>query len=504
MILSSILTDLTYTYHKDTDFFNTIEIEDILYNSLNCRNNTIFVAIKGETSDGHKYVSSAYSKGCRVFVLQDDVYLPDDTIKIFVKDSRIALSKMSSNFFNNPSKELIVIGITGTKGKTTITNYISTVLNNSGINTGIIGTNGAFFNGIKESTVNTTPESYELNRILRKMVDSGIKCVAMEVSSGGLMMNRVKDIDFDIALFSNIAPDHIGPKEHPTFEHYLNSKIQLFKLAKFGIINADADFAQTVIENATCPTYTFSIDKPSDLQADNIEYSNSLDRLGVSFNYNTKESSFPCYICAPGTFSIYNALSVIAVCIHLGIEYKSIINSLKNVDVDGRVQVLPILPYATVIVDYAHNGISLDNIVTTLKQYKPKRLICVFGSIGDKSKLRRKELGDIAAKECDLCILTSDNPGNEDPMKIISDIEKSFANSRCMYIKEPDREKAVRQAIRLAEEGDIILLAGKGHEKHQLINGEKIPFDEVEIAKDEAKKVLIKEKIYAFNVETCR
>lgn len=491
MILSSILTDLKYSYNKSAKLFNTIQIDDICYNSSKCIDNSIFIAIKGETVDGHNYVSSAYSNGCRIFILQDDVYLPDDAIKIFVKDCRIALSKISSNFFGNPSKELTVIGITGTKGKTTITNYISTVLNNAGINTGIIGTNGAFFNGIKESTVNTTPESYELHRILRRMVDNGIKCVAIEVSSGSLMMNRVKDIDFDIALFSNISPDHIGEKEHPTFDHYLNCKIQLFKLSKFGIINADDDFAQTVLENATCPTFTFSINKPSDLQAKNIKYSNSLDRLGVSFYYKTDTYLSPCYICSPGIFSVYNALSIIALCIYLKIDYEIMIDALKNAIIDGRVQVLPILPYATVIVDYAHNATSLYNILTTLKQYKPKRLICLFGSIGGRSKLRRKELGDIAAKECDLCILTSDNPDNEDPIQIIDDIEKSFINTKCKYIKEPNREIAIRQAIRIAKEGDIILLAGKGHEKYQLINGENIPFNEVQIAEDESRKVII-------------
>lgn len=491
MKLSSILTDLTYTHDNNSELFDTIHIKDISYNSSKCSESFIFIAIKGETVDGHKYVSDAYLKGCRVFILQDDVQLPDDAIKIFVKDSRIALSKISSNFFGEPSKELTVIGITGTKGKTTVTNYISTVLNKAGINTGVIGTNGAFFNNTKETTVNTTPESYELHRILRRMVDNGVKCVAMEVSSGGLMMNRVKDIDFDIALFSNISPDHIGPKEHPTFEHYLNCKLKLFKLAKFGIVNADADFAETVIENATCPTSTFSIKKSSDLQAENIQYSNSLDALGVNFNYKTNESSSPCYICSPGTFSIYNALSVIAVCKHLKVEHKTMINALKDATVDGRVQVLPILPYATVIVDYAHNGVSLENILTTLKQYNPKRLICLFGSVGGRTKLRRKELGDVAAKECDLCILTSDNPDNEDPMQVINDIEKSFINSKCKYIKEPDREIAIRQAIRLAEEGDIILFAGKGHEKYQLINGEKIDFNEAKIAEDEAKKVII-------------
>ncbi|MEG1312325.1 MAG: UDP-N-acetylmuramoyl-L-alanyl-D-glutamate--2,6-diaminopimelate ligase [Romboutsia sp.] len=482
MKLLNVMNKVEFTLTKPWDEIKEIEIKDLAYNSSKCEDGYIFIAIKGETVDGHKYAQDAYNRGCRVFILQYDIDLNDDAIKLIVKDSRVALSKMSANYFENPSKELNVIGVTGTKGKTTITNYISGVLNQSGVNTGVIGTNGTFYNGISEKTANTTPESYELHRIFRNMLNNGVKCVSMEVSSGGIMMERVKDVDFDIAIFSNLSPDHIGPKEHPTFEHYLECKSKLFTLAKHGIINIDDDYARDIIAKATCDIETFAIKKDADLMAKNIDYSRELDSLGVSFECETQNDSFDAYICSPGTFSIYNALAVISVCRYLNVEQGVMLNALKSTKVKGRVEVLPILEDATIIIDYAHNGVSLENILQTLKKYDHNRLICLFGSVGGRTELRRKELGDVAARECDLCILTSDNPDFENPMNVIKDISDSFKNTNCEYIVEPDRKIAIEKAIEIAQKGDMIVFAGKGHEEYQLINGEKIPFSETKIA----------------------
>lgn len=487
--LTKVLEDVPFTSNTNLNELDKIEIVDIAYSSLRCKADYMFVALKGETVDGHKYVFDAYSRGARVFVLQDDIEMAEDAVKIIVKDTRVALSKMSANFFGNPSKYLKVIGVTGTKGKTTITNYISEVLNKSGINTGVIGTNGTFFNNITESTVNTTPESYELHRIFRKMLDSGVKCVSMEVSSGGLQKSRVDHVDFDVAIFTNLSPDHIGPKEHPTFQDYLECKAKLFTLAKHGIINIDDKYAQEIIDIATCNIETFGIEKQADVMATDIEYSKDLDSLGVNFVCQTKESKDNYYICSPGIFSIYNALAVISVCKYLGVEKKITRKALKEAKVCGRVEVLSALPYATIIIDYAHNGVSLENILKTLEHYDHKRLICLFGSVGGRTEIRRKELGDVASKECDLSILTSDNPDFEDPLDIINDIAKSY-DDKSKYIVEPDREKAIRLAVRMAQEGDMIVLAGKGHETYQLINGVKVPFSERDIVREEAKKVL--------------
>lgn len=504
MKLFKLMEDVNYTSNSPLEKINEVEIKDIAYNSRNCEEGFLFVALVGETVDGHRFVKNAYDNGARVFLLQKGMEsnknimeLPNDVVKLFVEDTRISLSRISHNFFGKPSNSLKIIGVTGTKGKTTITNYISTVLNESGVNTGVIGTNGTFFNGTYEVTANTTPESYELHRIFRKMLDNGVKCVSMEVSSGGIMQNRVEDVDFDVAIFSNLSPDHIGPKEHPTFEHYLQCKARLFKMAKHGIINVDDEHAEDIIKAATCDIETFAIESNADLTANNIRYSKEIDSLGVSFDCRTKDETFPCFICSPGTFSIYNALAVIAVCRYLGVKREIMIDALKNAKVSGRVEVLPILPYATVIVDYAHNGVSLENILQTLKNYDHNRMVCLFGSVGGRTEIRRKELGDVAARECNLAILTADNPDFEDPMNVINDIAESFEGSSCEVIKIADRKDAIKYAIRNAQEGDMIVFAGKGHEKYQLINGEKLPFDEIAIARDEAKKVIEEKSLLA-------
>lgn len=497
MKLQEIMNNVQFSLNNgDWENIKNNEILDITYNSAKSKPGFIFIALVGETVDGHNYALDAYNKGCRTFILQHDLeQLGDDCIKILVENTRTTLSRISANFFGNPSKELTIIGITGTKGKTTVTNYISTVLNSAGLNTGVIGTNGTFYNGKFEKTVNTTPESYELHRLFRTMLDEGVKAITMEVSSGGLMMHRVDDVDFDIAIFSNLSEDHIGPKEHPTFEHYLSCKAKLFTMCRYGIINCDDPYANEIIKNATCHIDTFSINNASTLQATDICYSNSLSSIGVDFNVLTSKGSTKFHICSPGTFSIYNALAVIGVCRRLGIDSETAVNALKNAKVDGRVQVLPILPYATVIVDYAHNGMSLETILKTLKEYKPNRILCLFGSVGGRTVGRRKELGDVAAKYCDISVLTSDNPDFEEPLNIIKDIEPSFIKTGANYIIEPNREEAIKRILNLAKEGDIILLAGKGHEKYQLIKGERVPFDETKIAADVAKEILTTNKL---------
>lgn len=495
MKLSEIIEGVEFTSQKPLEEISDIQIKDIAYNSSKCEEGYIFVAIKGETVDGHNYAKDAYKKGARVFILQDDIELGNDSIKIFVEDSRIALSKISSNYFEDPSSKLKIIGVTGTKGKTTITNYISEVLNKAGINTGVIGTNGTFYNGKSEKTLNTTPESYELHRIFKNMLDEGVECVSMEVSSGGIMMNRVEDIKFDIGIFSNLSPDHIGPKEHPTFENYLECKAKLFTLCKHGIVNIDDNYSENIIKYATCDIETFAIEKDANIKAYNIDYSRDIDSLGVNFNVKTEDDDFKAYICSPGTFSIYNALAVISVCRYLGVKKELLLDSLKRAKVKGRVEVLPILDYATIIIDYAHNGMSLENVLQTLKKYEHNRLICLFGSVGGRTELRRKELGDVASRECDLCILTSDNPDFEDPMNVIKDIADSFKGSKCEYIVEPNRKLAVEKAIEIAQDGDMIVFAGKGHEEYQLIKGERIPFSETEIAINAAKAITYKREL---------
>lgn len=491
MKLSEILEGLEFNIDFSEEKLEQIEISDISYDSRAVVKDCIFVAIKGETVDGHNYANIAYEKGCRCFIINDDINLPEDAIKIFVTDSRKALSITSCNFFKNPSTEITVIGVTGTKGKTTIANYLKTVLTETGLNTGVIGTNGVFYNDFEGKTMNTTPESYELQKTIRQMVDAGVKCVAMEVSSGGLMMDRVDDIDFDIGIYTNLSPDHIGPKEHPTFDDYKYCKSKLFSLCKHGIINVDDENSDYMIENAKCDIETFSINKESNLKAENIKLTRSEESLGVNFDYIDKEGrATNTHICSPGEFSIYNALAVIATCRFLNIDKNEMLDALSVARVDGRVEVLPVLPYATVVVDYAHNGMSLENVLNTLLQYKPNRLICLFGSVGGRTAIRRKELGDVAAELCDIAIITTDNPDDEDPMKIIEDIAESFVDSKCEIHKISDRSTAILKALEIAKDGDIVIIAGKGHEKYQYINGERVFYDEKGEVRKAAKIVL--------------
>lgn len=479
MKLNKIVENLQCQVSSNVEDIENIEISDLVYDSRKAKEKTVFFAIKGETVNGHDFIDSAYKSGCRVFVVDQEFEIEKDAIKIKVEDSRLALSKMSANFFENPSKKIKVIGVTGTKGKTTITNYIKTVLTESGMNTGVIGTNGVFYNDVKAKTINTTPESYELHKTIKEMLDAGVECVAMEVSSSGLMMNRVNDIDFDIGVYTNLSPDHIGPKEHATFEDYRYCKSLLFSLCKHGVINLDDENASYMIENAKCDISTFSIHKESDLKAENIELTRDEKTLGVKFDYKYKDEAITrTQICSPGEFSIYNALAVISVCRYLDIDKEKMLKSLSQAKVDGRVEVVAVLPYATVVLDYAHNGMSLENVLNTLLMYKPKRMISVYGSIGGRSAIRRKELGDVAARLCDISIITTDNPDNEEPIDIINDIARSYENSSCQVYKIVDRAEAIYKALSIAQEGDMILITGKGHEKYQIINGERVFYDE--------------------------
>nr|WP_297572348.1 UDP-N-acetylmuramoyl-L-alanyl-D-glutamate--2,6-diaminopimelate ligase [uncultured Peptostreptococcus sp.] len=479
MKLSELLAGLDYISNRSQDQLKECEIDNICYDSRKASQNGIFVAIKGETVDGHDYIDSAYQKGCRVFVVNDNMELAEDATMIIVDDSRNCLSHISANFFGNPSRDLKVVGVTGTKGKTTITNYLRTVLTKSGLNTGVIGTNGVFYNDYAGKTINTTPESYELHKTIREMVDAGVKCLAMEVSSGGLMMERVNHIDFDIGIYTNLSPDHIGPKEHPTFEDYRNCKSRLFSLCRHGIINLDDDHAAYMIDKANCDIETFSIKADSDYRAQDISLTRTETSLGVDFDYVTRDGQTTrTHIASPGEFSVYNALAVIAAANYLSIDKDKMLLALSTAQVDGRVQVLPSIPNITVVLDYAHNGVSLENVLETLLKYQPKRLICVFGSIGGRAALRRKELGDVAARLCDVSILTTDNPDDEDPMDIINDIGESFVDSKCQVYKIVDRPQAILKGIEIAKPGDMVVVAGKGHEKYQIIKGQRVFYDE--------------------------
>ena len=490
MKLSDLLHGLSgITVPENTDLSH--RISSLCHDSRKAGGNCIFVCIKGATVDGHDYARMAYDRGCRIFAAEHA--LPDlgeDATVILCEDTRISLAELSARFFGNPADELVVIGITGTKGKTTTALMIYNILNARGLPCGYIGSNGIDYRSFHGETPNTTPESYTLQMFMREMVNVGVKYLVMEVSSQALYLHRVHGISFDICLFTNLSEDHIGGSEHPDFDHYKNCKKSLF--SDFGaetlLYNTDDPYGAEMMSDAPegASVIGFSADSPSEYRATDATLFRQPDCLGINFRYEHQGKNFDATLNFPGKFSVYNALAAIATCHICGLSLDEIAESLKNVYIKGRFEMVRALPYATFIVDYAHNRASLTSALETLRLYEPSRLICLFGSVGGRTKGRRVELGSVAADLADLCILTSDNPDFEDPDAILDDIASQFRFGGCPFVRIPDREEALRYAVSIAREGDVFLLAGKGHEDYQLILGEKRPFSERDILLDAA------------------
>ncbi len=466
---------------------DTLEITSVCCDSREAGKDSVFVCIIGSVSDGHAFAPAAYAHGCRVFVVSHLLSLPDDAMQLVCFSTRKALADLASAFYGSPSRRMKVIGITGTKGKTTSALMAAHILNRAGIPTGYIGTSGVIYNGKAIPTVNTTPESLELQRVMRDMADSGIRALVMEVSSQGLYLERVRGVSFDTVCFTNFSPDHIGGIEHPSLEHYAASKRKLFTDfgAKSAVYNADDKMsAYMTDEFKGKEKISFSCaDTNADLYLKNSELTRSEDQLGARGTVLSNGVEYQLELPMPGTFNLMNALCAIAAAGTLGISPTDAFSYISDVSAPGRFQTVNALPGSGVsfIVDYAHNGLALESALITLRKYRPKRLICLFGSVGGRTQLRRRELGEVASQLADFCILTSDNPNYEPPRQVISDIAAAFKpGASCPYICIPDRTEAVRYAISIAHEGDIVLLAGKGAENFQLINGKRVPYSDID------------------------
>lgn len=488
MLLSALLEKIEYSEN-----FVDCEIEHITNDSREAKSGSVFVCIKGFATDGHLFAKKAYDNGCRVFVCEHrPERLPDDATTILIKDTRRALALLSCALYNNPSNEIVVIGITGTKGKTTTALMIKQLLDRAGMDAGYIGSNGIIFGNIKIEATNTTPESYKLHYYMRKMVDSGMKAVVMEVSSQAMKLDRVLGIDFDVTLFSNLSPDHIGPGEHENFEEYFNCKKQLFDnfQSKMTIANADDEYTTKILADCKNPKTYYSIDAPSDVQATNIELCRSHEILGTTFDCHMAGRIIPCSLSIPGEFNIHNALATLSVANALNIDMTFAADALSKMSIDGRFETLVTENGACFVIDYAHNGLSLKSALSALRKYEPSRLICLFGSVGCRTQVRRAQMGAVAAEYADFSILTSDNPNTEDPQAIIDEIALQYRDSSG-YISIPDRKEAIEYALRISKNGDIVLLAGKGHERYQLINGENEYFCEREILENHINEIKI-------------
>ena len=480
MNLDIIIKNLKYTSITGrTD----IEISDIVYDSRKVKKNSLFVCLKGYNSDGHDFASRASELGAVAIITEKNINIPGITM-IQVENSRAALAHVSVNFFENPSKKLTTIAITGTKGKTTTSFMIKSILENTGAKVGVIGTLGMVLNNEIIPLPNTTPESYEIQKCLSEFVKNGCKYAVLEASSIGLLRNRLDGINFDYGIFANISNDHIGENEHKDYQEYLYSKSLLFKRCKVGFINTDDKYYKQIINNHTCELLTFGINNVSDYNADNIKLINNDSNIGVKFSILGKINLQELFISTPGKFNVYNSLAAISVCHHMGIEENDIVEGLKKVKVKGRFESIPTNRDFSLFIDYAHNALSMENILNTIKQYNPKRVVTLFGAGGNRPKIRRYEMGETCGRLSDLSVITSDNPRFEEPLDIIADIEIGIKKTSGKYIIIPDRKEAIKYCIENAQKGDIIILAGKGHEEYQEIKGVKYPFDERKIAEE--------------------
>ncbi|MBE5902563.1 MAG: UDP-N-acetylmuramoyl-L-alanyl-D-glutamate--2,6-diaminopimelate ligase [Lachnospiraceae bacterium] len=463
------------------------EIEKLEYDSRKVQAKTLFVCIEGTEVDGHKFAQSAVDAGAVALFVTKPVEVTGDVTIVQVEDSRKALAYAAAAYFDHPAEKLKVIGVTGTKGKTTTTYMVRSVLESAGMKTGLIGTIEAIIGQEHIPAKNTTPESFVIQEYFARMVQAGCKAVVMEVSSQGLMMHRTDGFTFELGIFTNIEPDHIGPNEHKDFEEYMACKGLLFKQCRYGIVNFDDHHTKDVLKGHTCEVLSYGLSEGADIQAVNIELVKEPGYLGVA--YDTKGAyEDHIIIDMPGKFSVYNSLAALCICRHFGVEKEIIRGALKTAKARGRVEKVETGRDFTILLDYAHNAMALSSLLSTLKEYNPGRLVCVFGCGGNRSKLRRYEMGEVSGKLADFTIITSDNPRFEEPAEIMADIETGMKKTQGAYVCIEDRREAIAYSVEHAKSGDVIIVAGKGHEDYQEIKGVKYPMDDRELIESALKK----------------
>lgn len=471
-----LLKGITYECRKGTV---DRKVSEVVYDSRKIVKDCLFICICGYNTDGHDFACEAADKGAAVLVVQKEVELPKDSdvTVIHVEDTRYAMAFISAAYFGHPADRLKVIGITGTKGKTTTTYLIKSILESAGYKTGLVGTIETIIGERHIPSANTTPESFLLQKYFKEMEEEGCQIVVMEVASQGLKLHRTQGFTFEIGIFTNLEPDHIGENEHKDFDDYLHCKSLLFKQCRVGIVNADDIHWREVTKGCTCQLETYGIDTDADLRAADITFLNEGGSLGMAFT--TKGlTELSVKIASPGKFNVYNALTAIAICRHFGVQEEKVQEALAAAKVKGRTEMVKVSDDFTLMIDYAHNAMALKSLLETLRAYKPHRLVCLFGCGGNRAKSRRYEMGEVSGRMADLTIITSDNPRTEEPQAIIDDIKTGMAKTDGKYVEICDRKEAIAYAIDHGEPGDIIVLAGKGHEDYQEINGVKYPMDE--------------------------
>ncbi len=501
MILDRLLRDVEYrqvNIHKEgeelTDL-HTFDVKDIKIDSRKVEEGDAFVCIKGAEADGHDYALAAVKAGAKALVVEDEAKVMNkliaenvsfkDLVLVQTMDSKKAFAKMSAAYFGHPSRKLKTVALTGTKGKTSTTFMIKNILEKAGMKVGVIGTMGFFVGDYHEHLVNTTPDSYTIHRFFKKMLDEGCDAAVMEVSSQALMLGRTEGIVFDEAVFTNLSPDHIGDNEHKDLEDYIYWKSALFEQCKHGIFNMDDECFPRMAKHdgVTCDVTTFGKNEKADICCAEMEYVSKAGFIGIDMKLKGKVND-EFKISSPGEFSAYNAMAAIAVANSFGVSDECMKAALEDFHVRGRVEAVKVSDRFTLMIDYAHNAMSMESLLNTIKAYNPKRIVSLFGCGGNRSKLRRFEMGEISGKLADFSILTADNSRFEDVNDIIADIEVGMKKTTGEYIIIPDRKEAIKYSIENAKDGDIVLLLGKGHEDYQEIEGVRYPFDERDIIAD--------------------
>lgn len=476
MRLADVLKDIEYTIVKGNV---DVDIRGICYDSRNSKDGSMFVAIKGFKSDGADYIGDAIERGAVAVLVDREISIDKDITLIKVQNTRKSLAKIASNYYGDPSKQLFLIGVTGTNGKTSVTYMIKSILESQNNKVGLIGTIQNMIGDKVYPTERTTPESLDLQRYLRLMVDEGVKYVVMEVSSHSLALNRVDECDFDIAVFTNLTQDHLD--FHKTMDDYANAKAKLFRMAKTAcVINIDDDYSSLIIENSNAKVVTYGIKDYAYIMAKDIKN----DIKGAKYTVQIEDIKSDIALKIPGLFSVYNSLAAISVAFILGIPLQSVKMALKDVKIKGRFEVLDIDAPYNVVIDYAHTPDGLENLMKAFGEYDTGRKILLFGCGGDRDKGKRPKMGEVAGKYADFVIITSDNPRSEDPMQIISEIEMGIKNTNCPYKIIENRKEAIKYALSIAKDNDIVILAGKGHETYQVLKDRVIDFDEREIVKE--------------------
>lgn len=492
MKLKYLMNGLEYVCAQGSD---DVEINQIAYDSRKACTGGVFICIDGADYDGHLFAEEACTKGAAAVIVTRNVDLPNNVTVLRLKNTRQALAIMSANYFGTPARQLKTIAVTGTKGKTTTTYMVKKILEEAGKRVGLIGTIETIIGDKIVEATNTTPESFEIQRCLQEMVEAGMDCMVMEVSSQALMQDRVFGITFDYGIFTNIEKDHIGDKEHKDFADYGYWKSRLFRQCRVGIANCDDSHFKLIMRDATCIIETFGMSKKADLRATDMRLFQSGNILGVEYLVSGL-LDMNVRVNVPGKFSLYNSLAAIAVSRHLGAKEEHIKKAMEDIRVKGRVELVHVNKKSSatanadectnpqnfsVMIDYAHNAMALESLLKSLREYNPKRLVCLFGCGGNRDRNRRFEMGEISSRLADFTIITSDNPRHEEPSRIIKDILVGVAKASGDYIVIPDRGEAITYAIKNACDGDMIIIAGKGHENYQIAGDTKSHFDDREI-----------------------